>query len=510
MLDLEYSQNVTNYRGSAWRSRFLRAPKIALELAGRNDFTRLDSLANVKLGIKTGSDDFFFLERGAEPTHGQLVSSRGSLSVVGKDNWHGVVSSKDLIPAILNPHQLYDGDKRTLRIGKQTKHVYLSPRPGALREDLKDYVRLGEIAGLPQQKLVAANAEDVWYRQSRSRVTSRWALPYNSAYDYGAWDNEFGAILNGRFVGAEAIEDRYQMLLGAVLNSTMTAMCRLLEGVATGVEGAFDVGPPAARKMNVPDIRRFEAARATSVLDAFEEMREANVMPPAPSTGGQVSPLRNRLDIAVLYALGMTTGQAIALLDRIYASYARWRGGVENVEAKMRSNRRAMNASGQTRTITPVEATGRRVWDEIRHEAANFPSDFIAADEVVEMVNIPVDAYIPTTEPLIESGIITTKKKRLDLKHYGRVAYARMLRTLGFAGLYEIPVSHIRCAAIVALFEACEAKLRTAARERAEKYVSGREAVDAIVGVVIRHWFKTCRDAALKQPENVPSKTSKN
>ncbi|BCH19641.1 hypothetical protein [Mesorhizobium sp. L-2-11] len=469
-------------------------------MAARDDFVKLESLATVKLGLKSGADDFFFVQRGSAAGHGNLVPSRGAVAVTGKDSWHGVISSRDLIPAILNPHQLFDGKQRTLTISKQTKHLYLAPRAGALKEDLKDYVRLGEIAGLPNQKLVAANAEDAWYRQVRSRVYSRWALPYNSAYDYGAWDNEFGAILNGRFVGVDAIDDENQLLLGAVLNTTMTAMCRLLEGVATGVEGAYDVGPPAARKMRVPDIRRFDPSRIAEVTDTFQAMREANIMPPAPSTEGKVSLLRRHLDVAVLCALGMSAGQATALLDRLYASYGRWRGGVEKVETKMRSNRRAMNALGQSRTVNPIEATGRRVWDEIRHDAPNFPSDFVAKDEVIEVIGVPTDAYIPESEPLIEAGIITTKKKRLDLKHCGRVAYARMLRIIGFAGLFEIPVSHVRCMAIVALFEEHHAKLREAARQRAEKYVSSKESVDAVVNVTIRHWLKTCRDAALARP----------
>ena len=321
-----------------------------------------------------------------------------------------------MLPAVLNPHQLFDGSRRTLVIPRVTKHLYLFPRTGGLREDLKDYVRMGEIAGLPQQKLVAANADDVWYRQARSLATSRWALPYNSAYDYGAWDNEPGAVLNGRFVGVDAIDGDKQVLLGAVLNSTMTAMCRLLEGVATGVEGAFDVGPPAARKMKVPDIRVFGSADAQAVINAFQEMRSANTMPPAPSSGGSVVPLRHELDIAILRGLGMTAGQAAALLDRLYASYGRWRGGVEKVETKMRSNRRAMHASGQSRAINPVEATGRRVVDEIRHEAPHFPIDFLPEQEIVEIINVPSDAYIPPSEPLIEPGIISAKKKRIDLR----------------------------------------------------------------------------------------------
>jgi hypothetical protein len=58
-------------------------------------------------------------------------------------------------------------------------------------------------------------------------------VTYNSAYDYGAWHNPSGAVLNGRFVGAEPLDPQASELLGAVLNITFAASGRLLEGVAT-------------------------------------------------------------------------------------------------------------------------------------------------------------------------------------------------------------------------------------------------------------------------------------
>ena len=66
------------YNGSAWRARFLRAPKVALKLAERSDFVPLAELASVKLGLKTGADDFFFLERlPDDEEEGRLVTQRG-------------------------------------------------------------------------------------------------------------------------------------------------------------------------------------------------------------------------------------------------------------------------------------------------------------------------------------------------------------------------------------------------------------------------------------------------
>jgi hypothetical protein len=48
------------YVGRPWRARFLRAPKIALQIEARPEFVPLGRLAEVSLGLKTGADSFFF------------------------------------------------------------------------------------------------------------------------------------------------------------------------------------------------------------------------------------------------------------------------------------------------------------------------------------------------------------------------------------------------------------------------------------------------------------------
>src|ERR1700689_2044340 len=105
------------YGGSAWRARFLRSPKVALELAARPDFAPLKELAAVKLGLKTGADAFFFLERLDHPEpRKQLISRRGIVVVRGMDGWRGEISAADLKPAMLTPHQLFEGDGRLFAV----------------------------------------------------------------------------------------------------------------------------------------------------------------------------------------------------------------------------------------------------------------------------------------------------------------------------------------------------------------------------------------------------------
>jgi hypothetical protein len=148
-----------------------------------------------------------------------------------------------------------------------------------------------------------------WDRQRRDLVDSLWALPYNSAYDYGAHDNAARCVLNGRFVGVQPHDDTDSDLLGAALNTTFVIVTRLLEGVSTGSEGAYDVGPPAARLVRIPDPRKFQEPGTAKVREVLATMRRENVMPAAPDRQGEVSNLRRSLDMRSLSSSVRQIGQ---------------------------------------------------------------------------------------------------------------------------------------------------------------------------------------------------------
>jgi len=507
------SATPSKYVGSAWRARFLRAPKIALELAARPDFAPLATMASVKLGLKTGADNFFFLERidAKVGDQGQLISRRGTLSVKGLAGWQGELASSDVRSAILNPHQLFSRDERLFSIPEATRHVYLYPAAGKMKRGLSEYVHAGELAGVHQGDLVVSNGADgVWYRQARNLVSSEWVLPYNSAYDYGAWHNPNRAILNGRFVGVEPHPEIDTELLGAVLNSTFSAVGRLIEGVATGVEGAFDVGPPAARRIMLPAIPQIEAELRTAILQSLAKIRAGNVMIAAPRRDGFAPAQRWELDTLLLIGLGMTKGQAVALLERLYTSYGRWRGNIEDVEKQMRANRRQMQATGQSRNQRPVELSGRRVWEEIEHLTPLFPGAYLPKDEVLELVNVPSNAVLPASKPLFDEGVIRTKSKAVDLGAFERVRYVAMLRDVGLVGNVDVPISPIKCGAIADLFERERAKFDAVAAENAAKYVSGQDALREVVEIARNHWFVACRKNSLRKPEVTKQKSRMN
>lgn len=495
------------YLGAAWRSRFLRAPKVALVLARRPDFVALGELAKVSLGLKTGADKFFFLR--PEPTSPQYPAQRGQTRVKGYEGWTGYLANQDLIPALVGPAQLDQGGGRRFVVPKNTGRLYVFPRPGRLRADIAEYIHLGELAAVSKQSLVLQNAAGGdWYRQTRSLVRDPWALPYNSAYDYGAWDNAAGAVLNGRFIGVRPLEGIDNDLLGAVLNSTFAALGRLTEGMATGTEGAFDAGPPAVRGIRVPNIRNIDATHREHIIDILDEVRKSDTMLPGPDGHASVPPLRRRLDEAFLRALGLSAGQAAVQLDTMYASYARWRRDVSEVEQQMRRNRRQLSRSGRSRSTDPIVSAGRRVWEEVAHQFKIFPSEYLVTDDELEEVTLPKGVTFPDHPRLIEPGVLSDGAHRLDLGSHERMRYAAMLSIIGFTGPLCIPKDSIKAGSIARLFAEAGSTLREAAKKKAVAYV-GREAADRAAKVTVDSWLRACRRAGMVseaiQPDATPT-----
>lgn len=477
------------YNGSPWRSRFLRSPKIGLELAARPDFVALGdpAISTVRLGLKSGADSYFFVQAVGRPQGARIP-------VEGLGGWTGNLPLADLLPSIQTPKD-YDTPRGRLaavptrRNGRYSGHTYyFSPRPGRIDRAVRAYIDYGEQRNVNAGTLVQANADETgWFRQTRNLVQSRWALPYNSGYDYGAIDNAIGAVLNGRLVGVEPAKGIDPDVLGGILNSTFTTLMRLLEGVATGNEGAFDVGPPAARVTRIPDPRKMNADGLSKVADVMRGIVADGVLPHAPLADATVPDRRQELDTEVLKALGMTAGEAASLLDRVYRSYARWRTAVEAVEDQMQANRRALARRGGSRNTNPARRAAATVWAEMEPATPLLLGDVTNGPyDILDVQPLPEDTA-QRTALFGETLVLSLDGTQLDLGDERRVELVRFLRTLIPTGSLPLPTDPARCERLLTEATTALATFTTEAARRASAHVS-EDDLDHVITAVTRAW----------------------
>lgn len=498
---------MSSYSGAPWRSRFLRSPKIGLELAARPDFVALgdSSISRVRLGAKTGCDDFFFLT-----LSGRASASR--LRLRGLGGWEGDFSKGDVLLGVQTPKDLDTPGGRTFAVPRDGPTYYLYPRANRVDKTVREYVEYGEAQNIHRRRLVKANAERLesgqvaWWRQTRALVRSRWAMPYNSGYSFEVVDNEAGAVLNGRLVGVEPADGIDPGVLGAILNSTFVTLMRLLEGVATGNEGAFDVGPPAARVMRVSDPRLVASSGSEEIHQVMGEVRRSGIVPSAPSAGGEVPELRRQVDLAVLAGLGLTRGDAAVLLDRVYVSYSRWRAAVEAVEDQMQEHRRALAHRGGARQENPSIRAGRTVWDEMSPVveplfAGIDAGSFDLVDPVMPGADVSQAALFDSTV------VLDVHRRPLDLVYRERFDLADHVRRIGITGPFPLPFNPSRCARLLEEAKRADAAFLEEATRRASSHVSD-DLVGEAVSYAHRAWvsmsISRIRQAVVHSEESEP------
>jgi hypothetical protein len=319
-------------------------------------------------------------------------------------------------------------------------------------------------------------------------------LPYNSAYDYGAHDNSGHLVLNGRFVGCRPKADIDEELLGAVLNSTFVIVTRLLEGTSTGSEGAYDVGPPAARLLRLPDPRLLESC-ADEIKAILDEWRGEDLIPAAPDRTAAVPELRRRLDESILIALGESRGEAAHTLDRCYASYARWRSAVEDVEMRVRRNRRALSASGRDRSDNPVDLVASQIWDELSVDIPLLPAARLPNEADSDAVSVSASFRADANEPIFEAGVVRAPNgETLDLGSYARARLADRLLRIGFRSPLLIPRDSDLAAEIADAYDDALKALERRASSRARAQI-GKESSRDVCDAVIRLWHHACHAA---------------
>ncbi|MGQ9600585.1 MAG: hypothetical protein ACUVWZ_14370 [Anaerolineae bacterium] len=84
------------YQGGKWGGKFLRAPDIFFTILekGKGKLVRLGDIAEVRFGIKTGANEFFYLEPTGQPAPEGLVHVRNGAG------WEGYLEAEFLKPVI--------------------------------------------------------------------------------------------------------------------------------------------------------------------------------------------------------------------------------------------------------------------------------------------------------------------------------------------------------------------------------------------------------------------------
>ena len=276
------------YAGGKWGGLYLRAPDIffrVLEKAG-DKLVRLGEVAEVRFGIKTGANDFFYLEvlpyrpicplcgkvheaaltKEEEATYWKREQHPPENALVAVKNgagWEGYLEAGYLRPVIVSPKhsQTYGINPSSLPKRVLWLDRHLSPHATA-------YVNYGEVQGKSALRTVSGRRP--WYKIGTSR---RDFIVYTriSSVQHQVFLNERRVEIDNNLFCIEPRNKRFSpYLIYAAIESTFGALQKELLGRSYGGgSGPVKVEGGDISRILVPLWEREESHRLVKIVATF-------------------------------------------------------------------------------------------------------------------------------------------------------------------------------------------------------------------------------------------------
>ncbi len=507
------------YLGGKW-GIYLRAPDIFFKLLDRcgSRLVPLGQLAEIRRGVTSGADDFFFVR---DVTDDEI--SKCSAGVVGadgvrpgrmpcaptiarrfKEKWGISIRDTERIRVVeagdgsrhlleaeyLEPevHSLMEIDSVEIDPAKLSRKILLVPDPP---EKLKGthvlkYIKWGEKEGFDQRPSCASRAPSrQWYDLDPNEPGSiLWPLAHQ--YRHIIPLNPKGIITNKRLFDVYPNEGISPKALCAVLNSTAVALLKYLYGRQVGREGNLDTEVVDARMMLIPNARLSTDTMSNRLEKAFDAL----VKRPSRRLLEEFDdPARTEVDDTTLELLGIDTGEErLQVRNQLYAEMRRLYREIREVELKKQVERRitARRDRASPRTIA------EEIWEECdKTQIRAFPVDFIPSTEATETVALP--AGKPRVLEALLEGQLQVNGTLIDLGSKARAEFAARAVELGHYGKTQIPKADRACERALERYRRYEAQMDAKFKELAEERSADPEIQSRIVRELWKFFYASAR-----------------
>ncbi|MGA3094387.1 MAG: hypothetical protein ABSD79_03260 [Dehalococcoidales bacterium] len=386
-----------NFTGSKW-GKYLRAPDIFFHILvrGKDKFAQLKDFAEVKFGIKTGANDFFFVTDITDSVsetelrqYGISPSKKRQLRLVeAGDGGRYVIEAEYLKPLVKSTR-----DIKSLTIDEsitKLRVLIVSDEKKALvGKNVLKYIRAGETqsfgvgprAGVPAKKPTCAS-RNPWYALDQSNkgkflwfalITDTHAVPHNP-----------GDILSDkRFYNVNPKDVGQEELIFGLLNSSFTFLCAEFWGrqfAGRGID-SIDITVYEVAQLPFLDPEAVPKDVATKIVNAIRKIADRPILPVLEEVN---QPDRRALDDAVLEAIGFEDPEERGkVLSELYDAVCK------RVESRF-ERARSTQHPGEKRPRPNAEAIAEELFKELPPELTKkFPDDFVPAGTKARSLELP-------------------------------------------------------------------------------------------------------------------------
>ena len=271
----------TKYTGDKWGGKYLRAPDIYHHILDKkaDKLVRLGDIAEVRFGLKTGANEFFYL------TPDKI------------DEW-------GIEPEFLRPVMTSPRESRSLLVDAEslpTKLFMCHKVRGELRDTgALAYIEWGEMQGY--HKRSSTRSRPRWWDLGE-RLVAPLAMNYLVNTTARTFFSASGLLFVDNFQEIHSKDTPY-LQLSAILNSTLSQMLLNILGRAN-----FGGGLMKIQTFEIESLGVVENRYLPTFDEASLESADWDVLNP--------SPARRKIDDAVFDALGLTQGERDAVYEGV-------------------------------------------------------------------------------------------------------------------------------------------------------------------------------------------------
>ncbi|MBE0537911.1 MAG: N-6 DNA methylase [Phycisphaerae bacterium] len=497
--DNDAESQTGEYYGGKWGVH-LRAPDLWFQMMDEfgSKFVPLGEIADVRFGVKTGKDCFFFpADCSDECLESQKFAGEfqkeygvprkdvegGRVKLVRCGEGRGEI--RPIEAEYLEPelHSLMEIDAFTVRAEQCGRMILMVARkPDELKGTyVLRYIHWGEKQNFDKGATCSARAtsDRAWYDLTgHARGTVFW--PMAQQYKHAIPANDANLICNHNLFDVSPKEVSGTVLAG-LLNSTWVVLSKFQYGRPVGVEANLKTEVVDVKMMPVPSVRGVKMSVLDGIAQAFERLKQRKAMQflserrlrkMAYEAKGKEAELKNlsdrceldmddrrALDDAVLELLGVASKRRRqAMIDALYEYLREYFEWARQKEEKAIVNKKKAKRKGPAK---PGEI-GKQIFDDIaeRHPELlrDYERDFLDRQKPFDTYDIPAEGEpFVYKDMLVRHGVRFVKGTKevalVTTRTPGQDALLATLAGAGHRGLVRVPHEEGVCRELLGRYE---------------------------------------------------------
>ncbi|MGH9941830.1 MAG: Eco57I restriction-modification methylase domain-containing protein [Pyrinomonadaceae bacterium] len=281
------------YNGNKWGGKYLRAPEIYWTVIekGRNYLSRFSDVASVRFGLKSGANEFFYLDDEKQ------VNWRIEKQYLG----NRILFSLKEVRSIADPME-----QLRYRFFKCYK-----PKSELRGTRALKYIEWGEEQGFHLRP--SCQSRRLWYSIGNNWKPAPLIFPAKVGERMVVVENEAGIIEDKKLYGVTPLEGIEVPALAASLNSTWTRLYMDLTcSQLTGAQAIADINVEVVEALMIPNPELFKSKEAKS---AYNAMRKRPICPRVADEIKQAD--RREVDDALFKVIRLTAKESEAVYEAV-------------------------------------------------------------------------------------------------------------------------------------------------------------------------------------------------